>query len=168
VACGWGSNRYCMRVTSSPEITLLTISAVCFLRPEGTAPQLKPKSEESAGLAESAELLTVRKQGTSRFMLPGGKLDPGEDAQQAAVREVAEELGLTIDSGDLTLLGEFSAVAANEAGTWVAATIYRAPLPALPHAAREIAELRWTPIDRPPEDLAPLLAEHVVPALLRS
>src|SRR5699024_9883355 len=90
-------------VTSSPEITLLTISAVCFLRPEGTAPQLKPESEESAGVAESAELLTVRKQGTSRFMLPGGKLDPGEDAQQAAVREVAEELGLTIDSGDLTL-----------------------------------------------------------------
>lgn len=158
-----------MRVTSSPETTLLTISAVCFVRPEGRA-QLAPESGKSARVGactESAELLTVRKQGTSRFMLPGGKLDPGEDAQQAAVREVAEELGLTIDSGDLTLLGEFSAVAANEAGTWVAATIYRAPLPALPHAAREIAELRWTPIDRPPQDLAPLLAEHVLPALLR-
>ncbi|MDQ4110455.1 MAG: NUDIX domain-containing protein, partial [Actinomycetota bacterium] len=39
-------------------------------------------------------MLTVRKNGTTKFMLPGGKLEPGESAAEAAVREVAEELGV--------------------------------------------------------------------------
>ena len=35
-------------------------------------------------------VLTVRKRGTQKFMLVGGKLKPGETAEQAAEREVAE------------------------------------------------------------------------------
>src|SRR5690242_16428250 len=50
-------------------------------------------------------VLTVRKRGTQRFMLVGGKLEPGETAREAALRETLEEVGLRID--DATLLGEF-------------------------------------------------------------
>lgn len=139
---------------ASPQPTeILTIAAVCFTR---------------AAAGGGAELLTVRKQRTSRFMLPGGKLDPGEQAEEAAVREVAEELGLTIEAGALRSLGVFDEEAANEADTRIDATIYRAPLNGTPRAAQEIAELRWTPIENPPDDLAPLLARHVLPALRNS
>ena len=35
----------------------------------------------------------------------GGKLDPGESAHQAAVREVEEEIGVRIEASDLRLAG---------------------------------------------------------------
>nr|WP_198161478.1 NUDIX domain-containing protein [Kocuria turfanensis] len=133
---------------------VLTITAVCLRDDDGA-------------------LLTVRKRGTDRFMLVGGKLDPGESPAEAAVRETAEEVGLVLDPGQLRLLGEFEAPAANEAATWVRSTVFTAPLTGRPEARAEIEELRWQPLDDVspaalPADLAPLLREHVIPALLGS
>src|SRR5699024_7483787 len=84
-----------------PEI--LRITAVSFLRrgPHGD------------------EVLAVRKRGTGSYMQVGGKLEPGESALDAAVREVAEEIGVDLDPRTLEPLGEFEAVAANEPGALV-------------------------------------------------
>ena len=60
------------------------------------------------------EVLTVRKEGTSRFMLVGGKLEPGESARDAALRETSEEV--SIDLASVQPLGEFWSDAANEPG----------------------------------------------------
>lgn len=50
-------------------------------------------------------LLTRRSQGLRRhrgqWALPGGKLDPGETPLQAALRELAEEVGLALDGDDV-------------------------------------------------------------------
>lgn len=112
-------------------------------------------------------LLTVRKRGTGRFMLPGGKPEPGETAAQTAVRECREELGVALDPRALRQVGVFRAAAANEDGHWVEATVFEHPSEVAAGPAAEIAELRWLRLDeRPlPPDLAPLLSEHVVPAL---
>lgn len=53
------------------------------------------------------EVLTVRKRGTTGFMLPGGKPEPGETAEETARREAAEELGLVLDSYSLMNLGTY-------------------------------------------------------------
>lgn len=111
-------------------------------------------------------MLTVRKRGTSRFMLPGGKPEPGETPAQTAVRECAEELNVAIAAGDLRELGRFRADAANEPGRLVEATVFTHPPVAVTAPAREIAELRW--LERGsdlPSDLAPLLSTRVIPAL---
>lgn len=136
------------------DVAVLTITAVCLHDDDGA-------------------LLTVRKRGTDRFMLVGGKLDPGESPAEAAVRETAEEVGLRLHPGQLRLLGEFDAPAANEPATWVRSTVFTAPLTGCPEARAEIEELRWQPLDDAalsalPDDLAPLLREHVIPALRRS
>ncbi len=124
---------------------------------------MQPIVVAAVAFTRAGALLTVRKRGTGMFMLPGGKLEPGESPAEAARREVSEEVGL--DVGDLELLGEFAADAANEPGRTIVSTVYRAELPGEPRAIGEIAELRWTPLDASAADLAPLLREHVLPAL---
>lgn len=129
----------------------IIVSAVCVFAPDG-------------------RLLTVRKNGTDRFMHPGGKPEPGESAAEAASRELAEEVGIEVPARELGLMGFWVARAANEAGTDIEATVFTAPGfhdPAEIHPAREIAELRWLDVDGElPPDLAPLLTDHVIPALV--
>ncbi len=114
----------------------------------------------------AGHLLTVRKHGTSRFMNPGGKPDPGESAVEAATRELLEETGIVILPAQLQFLGTWVAAAANEAATEIVATVFTAPGTWTAEAAAEIAEIRWLDLNAPlPNDLAPLLTEHVLPAL---
>jgi 8-oxo-dGTP diphosphatase len=121
----------------------------------------------------AGRLLTVRKRGTSMFMHPGGKPESGESAVQAAARELAEEVGIVLDPGELRLMGVWIADAANEAATDIEATVFMAPGTWEAHPSAEIAEIRW--LDLPaldgvaelPGDLAPLLTDHILPVLAR-
>lgn len=133
--------------------TVLKVSAVCLYDPAG-------------------RLLTVRKQGTTKFMHPGGKPEAGESAAEAGSRELAEEVGLRIAPEKLVLMGVWTGTAANEYNTDIEATVFTAPGewdPAAIHPAAEIAQLRWMDLQEAAtfEDLAPLLTEYVLPSLLR-
>lgn len=113
-------------------------------------------------------VLAVRKRGTSRFMLPGGKPEPGEAPLDTAVREVREEIGALIDASSLTPLGTFLAPAANEAGRDVEGKIFTCEGPISPQPAAEIEEIAWVDPRDPADagvDLAPLLEKKVFPAL---
>ncbi|HEY8701549.1 MAG TPA: NUDIX domain-containing protein [Arthrobacter sp.] len=115
---------------------------------------------------DSGRLLTVRKRGTGMFMHPGGKPEPGETAAQAAARELAEEVGIVVEPRELELMGVWIADAANEADTDIEATVFRAPGTWTAHPSAEIAEIRWLDLaGRLPEDLAPLLTDHILPEL---
>lgn len=115
-------------------------------------------------LVRGGRVLTVRKRGTHRFMLVGGKLEPGESALEAALRETYEEVGLRIE--EATLLGEFWSEAANEPGHTLHSTVFWVESDAEPVASAEIAEVRWTPLREHPDDLAPMLEHHVLPMIL--
>lgn len=131
--------------------TVLKVSAVCVYDPSG-------------------RMLTVRKSGTSKFMHPGGKPEIGESAAEAASRELAEEVGITLAPESLELMGVWTGTAANESNTDIQATVFIAPGmwdPQTIHPTAEIAELRWMDISTADnfDDLAPLLTEYVIPAL---
>jgi 8-oxo-dGTP pyrophosphatase MutT (NUDIX family) len=102
-------------------------------------------------------------------MLPGGKPEPGETPEQTAVREVAEELAVELDPSQLQWVGVFTAAAANEPDCEVEATVYSHPPVAIGQPSAEIDELRWQFLHAQPypNDLAPLLAHHVFPVLVR-
>lgn len=55
---------------------------------------------------ENKILFTVRNvdPDKGKLDLPGGFIDPGETAEEAACREIAEELGLTIKPSDLQFI----------------------------------------------------------------
>ncbi|MDO4612594.1 MAG: NUDIX domain-containing protein [Actinomycetaceae bacterium] len=113
-------------------------------------------------------VLMVRKRGTTRFILPGGKPAQGEDASAAALREVREETGVTLAPGDLECLGTWEAAAANEADRRVVGTVFlaRPILPAAPAPRAEIEQTRWLDPHGPiGDDVAALTREAALPAL---
>nr|WP_269440187.1 NUDIX domain-containing protein [Arthrobacter sp. zg-Y769] len=120
---------------------------------------------------DDGRILLVRKRGTSRFMQPGGKLEPGESFAEAAAREMGEELSLVVAPADLEDLGRWYGPAANEENTFIDAGLFAWTLPAgspRPAAAAEIEEILWTDPAAAAErtDLSPLLSEHILPGLL--
>lgn len=100
---------------------------------------------------------------------PGGKQDPGEGAQEALVRECAEELGVTVE-----LLEEVSAP--NPQGWPLKGTavmrVFTAVIPddREPVAGEDHVQLRWVPLEDPAAilDLDWIPADlPIVEALLR-
>ncbi|MEA1065034.1 NUDIX domain-containing protein [Apirhabdus apintestini] len=114
---------------------------------------------------DKGRLLLVRKRGTVYFMQPGGKIEPGEDARSALIRELREELNLELSQEELTPLGEFTDSAANEPGYLLHACMFsmeRRIQDVKP--AAEIEEILWlSPSNISSNQLAPLTLNKIVP-----
>ncbi|KGT85981.1 NUDIX hydrolase [Erwinia typographi] len=112
-------------------------------------------------------LLLVRKRGTDYFMQPGGKIESGEDAKSALIRELREELNLELLPEELKPLGEFTEIAANEPGHLVHANMFSTERRIQEvQPAAEIEEILWlSPSDISSRQLAPLTANKIVPRL---
>lgn len=118
-------------------------------------------------LDNAGKLLIVRKRGTQIFMLPGGKIEPGEAPLDALRRELREELDLEVPESALQSLGHFHSRAANEPDHWVEANVFMGHLKSSVRVRAEIEALAWLDLDaQQPYNLAPLLREQVMPALL--
>jgi 8-oxo-dGTP diphosphatase len=115
---------------------------------------------------DDGDTLLVRKRGTTVFLQPGGKIEPGETAAQALVRELLEELGLSVDASRLEPLGRFEAQAANEADHRVVANLFRVDIGADEPVgmAAEIDAIAWISVNAPPHiPMAPLTEYLILP-----
>jgi 8-oxo-dGTP diphosphatase len=121
------------------------------------------------GLAviSDGRLLVVRKRGTSKFILPGGKPEKHEEDLDTLNREVSEELGCAVR---LPLFeGEFTDVASELSDTVVTIRLYSGQLLGTAQAASEIEELVWIDLSGPSDTpLAPSLINKILPHLRKS
>ncbi|WP_265269508.1 NUDIX hydrolase [Sphingomonas lycopersici] len=112
----------------------------------------------------AGRLLLVRKAGARRFMLAGGKIEPGEAPLDALLRELDEEIGLTLSDEDARYLGRFSAPAANEPDHIVDAEIFHVRASHLPQPRAEIEAAVWVDhVEAAAMPLAPLVRDHILP-----
>ena len=108
---------------------------------------MPPLVVSALALVRDRRLLVVRARGRRLWYLPGGKVEPGEGAADAAVREAREEIGVELDRGSLREL--FTVVTRADGGppdAMVAMTVFAGePVPggAAPQASGEVDELHW-------------------------
>ncbi|WP_049579295.1 NUDIX hydrolase [Streptomyces sp. SBT349] len=89
-------------------------------------------------------ILAARSRGRSLFYIPGGKREEGESDVAALVREVGEELSVTLDPGTVAHLGTYTARADGQPdGTLVRMACYTAEHRGTPTASGEIEEIAW-------------------------
>jgi 8-oxo-dGTP diphosphatase len=103
---------------------------------------------KAAGIiVDNGKVLLVRAKDEEVYVPPGGKLDPGETAERACVRELEEELSISVEEDALVLLGVYYADAAGS-GRKLKMTAYRVTdfrgVIACSHEIAELAEVGAT------------------------
>ncbi|MEY4339281.1 MAG: hypothetical protein RLZ14_1131 [Actinomycetota bacterium] len=100
--------------------------------------------------AEGAEVLLTRRSmqlssHRGEVSFPGGRLDPGETYEQAALREAHEEVGLVPD--EVEVVSRLSPISTWVSSSWIVPVLARVDRP-LPLAARtgEVDRVLWTPL----------------------
>lgn len=127
-----------------------------------------PDIYKAAGIiVQNRKLLFTRAKDMAFFIDPGGKIEPGETAKQALVRELKEELDVDVNEADLKPFGEFTAEAANNKGKTVHMTAFIVKKwsgDIKPCA--ELEELRWLTSDIPSDiQVGSIFGGKVLPKL---
>ncbi|MFF2277962.1 NUDIX domain-containing protein [Agromyces sp. NPDC058126] len=95
-------------------------------------------------LVRDRRVLMVTARDREVYYMPGGKIDPGESAAQAAAREAYEEVALELDPDALDELFEVVTQAHGEPdGRLVRMRVFRAETDASPRASAEVGALHW-------------------------
>lgn len=89
-------------------------------------------------------ILMTKSYGKDVFYIPGGKREIGETDEQALLREIYEELNVSIDAKTLNFIGVFEAQAhGHPEGTTVKMTCYSGKYSGQLRVSSEIEEISW-------------------------
>lgn len=93
---------------------------------------------------KNKSILSTKSYGKDTYYIPGGKREAGETDEQALIREINEELSVTIVSNTLRFMGTFEAQAHGHAeGVIVKMTCYSGEYSGELKASAEIEEMKW-------------------------
>ena len=117
-------------------------------------------------LKDGRILLCRKRHSTSLLILPGGKLEKGETAEECLRRECREELG-DVEILNLHHLGDYESPAAGYENKTLRVELFAGELRGAPIAQAEIRDLVWFGPGDDAALLAPSLRDIIFPDLRR-
>jgi 8-oxo-dGTP diphosphatase len=116
-------------------------------------------------LIKDKRVLVTRASGADIFIAPGGKLELGERAHVALIRELKEELGITVAESDVKHYGVFRADAAGEKDVVVVMDVFMvASWSGELRPAAEVVEFAWAD-STTTHAMGSIFAHEVIPRL---
>lgn len=107
-------------------------------------PHLPDLLVAAIALVRERRVLMVTARDRDVYYMPGGKIDDGERAADAAAREAREEVALDLDPATLDELFEVVVQAHGEPeGRLVRMRVFRAETDAAPAASAEVGSVHW-------------------------
>ncbi|RYF41409.1 MAG: CoA pyrophosphatase [Comamonadaceae bacterium] len=126
---------------------------------EGWGANLTGFAEPGAWSTRAALLLTRRAAGLrnhpGQWALPGGSMDAGETPEEAALRELQEEVGLQLPPG--AVLGRLDDFVTRSGFAITPVVVWGGPAPVLVENAAEVASIHRIPVEEFMRQDAPLL-----------
>ena len=119
-----------------------------------------------AAIIRDYKILVVRESGWKDYGVPGGTLKENESDEDCLVREIREELDVSIKKGSMEYVGTYEDVAQNEPNTIVQIKLYRIGLEKDPSKTPEIEDMFWFGKSDDLEKLGPTDKNHIIPALI--
>ena len=93
---------------------------------------------------ENGKILSTRSKGKTKYYIPGGKRENDETDEETLIREIREELNVSIISSTINYFGTFKAQAdSHNAGIIVKMTCYTAEFEGNLEPCNEIEEIKW-------------------------
>lgn len=119
-------------------------------------------------LIKDRKLLAGRNKDKIHFLTPGGAIEAGETPKQALIRELIEEVQITVTEDDLEELGIFYAPAAGNEGSILRMDVFMVKnwedQEAKPDS--EVEELVWLSSNVPENiTVGSILEHHIIPQL---
>jgi len=112
-------------------------------RPAAVATVLLPDEEGRAAFLLTRRAPGLRAHG-GQWALPGGRIDPGESAPRAALRELAEEVGLTLD--ETAVLGSLDDYSTRSGFVVTPVVAWAGPVVVLRANPAEVAAIHRVPL----------------------
>ncbi len=116
------------------------------------------------------QILFCRKdRDTSKLILPGGRIEPGESETACLERELREELG-DVTCADIERVGTYEDIAAHDDPNMVktlSLTLYTGRLIGNPRPSSEITQLVWFGPASDRSQLSPIFVNQILPDLLK-
>jgi 8-oxo-dGTP pyrophosphatase MutT (NUDIX family) len=106
--------------------------------------ELPPILVAATALVRDRRVLMVTARGRDVFYMPGGKIDPGETAHDAAIREAREEVSIELDAATVAELFTVTVQAHGEPdGRLVEMRVFAGSTPDEPVASAEVDAVHW-------------------------
>ena len=111
-------------------------------------------------------LLVLEEADNEFYLMPGGKPEAGESAEQTLKREIKEEIGVELDTRTLHYVGAFEDVAAGDTDARVHIELYSGDFSGEMKPSSEVTRLVWFSPKDDIAKLAPVTRNKILPALL--